>query len=57
MKGCETPDNLMILCPNHHKEFDYGDVKIIKHTKDYIEFSMNEEFYNVDLSIKKDIRR
>lgn len=51
-KGCETPDNLMILCPNHHKEFDYGDVEIIKHTKDYIEFSMNEEFYNVDLSIK-----
>ncbi len=23
-KGLETPDNILILCPNHHKEFDFG---------------------------------
>jgi 5-methylcytosine-specific restriction enzyme A len=23
-KGCETLDNIILLCPNHHKEFDLG---------------------------------
>ncbi len=25
-----TPDNLIVLCPNHHKEFDYGE-RLITH--------------------------
>ncbi len=31
--GLETPKNILILCPNHHKEFDYGDLKIIERSK------------------------
>ena len=37
-KGCEVPKNILILCPNHHKEFDFGDRSIIHHTEKEIEF-------------------
>ena len=51
-KGCETPENILILCPNHHKEFDYGNREIINHSKDYIEFKLNKNKYKIDLKIK-----
>lgn len=51
-KGRETPDNLIILCPNHHKEFDYGDTIILKKSKEYIEFLMNGSKYKINLKIK-----
>ena len=50
-KGPETVDNLLILCPNHHKEFDYGDLKIIQHTKELIIFRLNGSEYNISLSL------
>lgn len=50
-KGRETPDNILILCPNHHKEFDFGKRKIIQHTKEYIEFQLNGMKFKVDLNI------
>ena len=49
--GPETPSNLMILCPNHHKEFDLGDTKIIEHKTDYIAFKMNQREYAVQLTL------
>jgi len=51
-QGTETPDNILILCPNHHKEFDHGKLKIIKHTKKKIKFILNDENYKIDLNIK-----
>lgn len=51
-KGSETPDNILILCPNHHKEFDLGDKEIIKHTKDNFIFRLNGKEYKIDLSLK-----
>lgn len=51
-KGPETPDNLLILCPNHHKEFDLGNKKIISHTKDRIKFELNGKLVEIDLSLK-----
>lgn len=50
-KGPETPDNILILCPNHHKEFDIGKRRIIEHTKNEIIFEMNEKRYVIDLSL------
>ncbi|RLD55452.1 MAG: HNH endonuclease [Bacteroidetes bacterium] len=50
-KGRETPDNILILCPNHHKEFDYGDRKIIQHSKEQIEFKLNGINHKIDLKI------
>lgn len=51
-KGTELPDNILILCPNHHKEFDYGEKRIIKHNKELIVFELNGNKYNIDLLIK-----
>ncbi len=51
-KGCETPDNILILCPNHHKEFDYGNRLVKKHLKDNIEFELNGINYKIDLKIR-----
>jgi len=51
-KGPETHDNILILCPNHHKEFDLGKKKIIERTKDKIIFELNEKKYELSLELK-----
>lgn len=51
-KGKETPDNILLLCPNCHKEFDLGDRKIISHNKKTIKFSINGITHKIDLTIK-----
>jgi predicted restriction endonuclease len=48
-KGRETPDNILLLCPNHHKEFDFGDRNILHHDKDKINFSLNGQEYTISL--------
>ncbi len=50
-KGLETPDNILILCPNHHKEFDLGHREILSRNKNAIQFRLNDTEYTVDLSI------
>jgi len=50
--GSETPDNILILCPNHHKEFDYGKLEIKYQSKEKIEFELNDKNYEIDLRIK-----
>lgn len=50
-KGSEAPDNILILCPNHHKEFDLGNKEIITYNKEGIRFRLNAVEYHVDLSI------
>jgi len=51
-EGSEIPENILILCPNHHKEFDYGKLEIKNHSKEKIEFKLNDKNYNIDLKIK-----
>lgn len=50
--GPETPDNILILCPNHHKEFDYGIREILIHTNEFISFKLNGKEYRIDISLK-----
>jgi predicted restriction endonuclease len=51
LKGNELPPNILILCPNHHKEFDFSEV-IIKYRNDSeIKFEMNNNQYVIDLKI------
>ncbi len=50
-KGRETPDNIILLCPNHHKEFDFGDRKISLHDKDNIHFTLNGLEHKISLKI------
>jgi len=51
-KGPELPENILILCPNHHKEFDFGDKKIIEHSKKYLIFEMSKEKYTINLELR-----
>jgi hypothetical protein len=50
-KGRETPDNILLLCPNHHKEFDLGDRNILLHDKDKIHFILNGKEHKISLKI------
>ena len=51
-KGKETPDNILLLCPNCHKEFDLGDRKTISRSKTEIEFSINGLRHKINLTVK-----
>lgn len=48
--GKENAQNIILLCPNHHKEFDLGHCEIKKHTKNKIEFIMNGNKHELSLS-------
>ena len=53
IKGRETPDNILILCPNHHKEFDYGNRIIKQHSIDNLVFELNGKIFEIDLRIEQ----
>ncbi|MEI6949620.1 HNH endonuclease [Paraflavisolibacter sp. H34] len=48
LKGRETLDNIILLCPNHHKEFDFGDRIIISHTKKSVDVILNGTDYHIE---------
>jgi len=39
--------NLIVLCPNHHKAFDYGDLKIIEQKENEISGYLNGEKFEI----------
>ena len=49
--GSECLENIILLCPNHHKEFDYGYLEINTLTKTHIKFVLNNINYKIQLSI------
>jgi 5-methylcytosine-specific restriction protein A len=51
-RGPETPDNILLLCPNHHKEFDLGETTIHKHDTKIIEITLNGHQHTLSLEIK-----
>lgn len=50
-KGEATLGNIILLCPNHHKEFDLGNTIDIEVKENILTFIMNEKYYEVKLSI------
>lgn len=50
-RGKEIAENILLLCPNHHKEFDLGNRQIINHTHELIKFKLNETEHEIKLSI------
>jgi hypothetical protein len=51
-KGPEAPDNILILCPNHHKEFDLGNKIIIEKSTEKIVFELNGRKHELSLELK-----
>ena len=45
-------ENLICVCPNHHRQIHYGNVDIISDNDKYIEYKIDEEsfkIYKIDL--------
>ena len=49
--GDIKPENILVLCPNHHKEFDHGDLITHHRDNEVITFTLNDIFYELYLSI------
>lgn len=49
--GDEEPDNILVLCPNHHKEFDYGLREIVNRNSEEVEFRLNGIIYKIRVGI------
>ncbi len=49
-KGREALDNIVLLCPNHHKEFDFGHLVIRNHTKTFVDIKLNGRVYKLNLT-------
>ena len=51
--GNETPDNIMILCPNHHAVFDRGDCNIASRSTSRIVIKANGKTWPaIDLRVR-----
>ncbi|NWF50624.1 MAG: HNH endonuclease [Ignavibacteriaceae bacterium] len=42
--------NLIVLCPNHHKEFDFGDLKIDEQTNSKLAGQLNGNKFEIELT-------
>lgn len=51
LKGRECPENIILLCPNHHKEYDLGEPKILQNNGSIFEFTLNSKNYILNLAI------
>jgi hypothetical protein len=52
--GPDIRENIIILCPFHHAEFDYSSIAIHPETKKILHADSNNEFYDRDLAYKRD---
>jgi predicted restriction endonuclease len=46
-KGRSTLGNLLVLCPNHHKEFDHGALAVERQTLDGISGRLNGRWFEI----------
>lgn len=49
--GQSVLGNLIALCPNHHKEFDYGDLKIKEQTPIKLSGWLNGRYFEINLDL------
>jgi hypothetical protein len=47
--GQSVLGNLLVVCPNHHKEFDYGDLRILVQTLHRLSGSLNGKDFQIEL--------
>jgi len=51
--GKSTLGNLLVLCPNHHKEFDLGDLKIEEQDPRHVSGTLNDASFVIDLAVPR----
>jgi len=49
-KGKDKPDNILVLCPNHHKLFDFGKREDVNHLKESYSVKLNGKTFYAKLS-------
>ncbi len=49
--GRSTLGNLIVLCPNHHKELDYGKLKVVEQSETLVSGSLNGTPFRIELSV------
>jgi len=54
--GQSVIGNLLVLCPNHHKFFDYGDLKIIEQTEHVLKGFLNNEEFEIKINTAQNTR-
>jgi 5-methylcytosine-specific restriction protein A len=52
-KGPEMPNNILILCPNHHKEFDYCNRDNLEILNEVVIFNMNGIKYSISVKLEQ----
>lgn len=50
LNGQSILGNLIVLCPNHHKEFDFGDLKINEQTNSKLAGQLNGNKFEIELT-------
>lgn len=43
--------NLLVLCPNHHKELDYGSLEIVEQTTERVRGKLNGREFDIELPV------
>lgn len=49
--GKSVLGNLIVLCPNHHKEFDYGELAVEEQTLEYVRGRLNGKPFEMKLPL------
>ncbi|MBM4463312.1 MAG: hypothetical protein FJ012_08260 [Chloroflexi bacterium] len=53
--GRSVLGNLVVLCPNHHKEFDYGVLEIVEQTTERVHGKLNGRYFEIVLPVASSI--
>jgi predicted restriction endonuclease len=52
--GRSVLGNLLVLCPNHHKEFDYGELEIREQTVEVVRGKLNGKEFVIRSEVNED---
>lgn len=48
--GLDMSRNMLIVCANHHRQFNFGDVEITRHTEDKLVVRLDDEVHTIPLA-------
>lgn len=51
--GLDLSSNLLVLCANHHRQFHFGEVKVLSHSSSELVVSIEGKIYRCDLSLSQ----
>lgn len=43
--GLDVSKNMLVLCPNHHRQAHFGNFKIVEHNEEFVMIKIDEEIY------------